>query len=183
MSAASRLFRHNNLRDILGHAAKGAGLSAVVIEKKHQLAESKKKPGDITVQQYHHGFWSVTVAHPLQKKHIEVAARRGGAGGTRQEVAEGTRGLQGRRSTVRAIGVGVDWRRDRDGARDDSQVDRPRSEPRRLPSVHHSPDALLPSFLLLAQTLGAGCDRPSARACLLPSLLSAWGPFLVLFFC
>src|SRR6185437_9388859 len=56
-----------------GHAATGAGLSAVVIEKKHQLAEAKKKPGDITVQQYHHGFWSsafdVTVAHPLQKKH------------------------------------------------------------------------------------------------------------------
>src|SRR6185437_14221835 len=78
----SRLFRHNNLRDILGHAAKGAGLSAVVIEKKHQLAESKKKPGDITVQQYHHGFWSsafdVTVAHPLQKKLIEVAASEAG---------------------------------------------------------------------------------------------------------
>jgi hypothetical protein len=78
----SRVFRHNNLRDILGHAAKGAGLSAVVIEKKHQLAESKKKPGDITVQQYHHGFWSsafdVTVAHPLQKKLIEVAASEAG---------------------------------------------------------------------------------------------------------
>ena len=65
------------LRDILGHAAKAAGLSAVVIEKKNQISGSKKKPGDITVQQYHRGFSStafdVTVTHPLQKKYIEVA--------------------------------------------------------------------------------------------------------------
>jgi hypothetical protein len=78
----SRLFRHNNLRDILGHAAKGAGLSAVVIEKKHQITGSKKKPGDITVQQYHHGFpstaFDVTIAHPLQKKFIEVAMSEAG---------------------------------------------------------------------------------------------------------
>jgi hypothetical protein len=73
----SRVFRHNHVRDILGHAAKGAGLSAVVIEKKNQITGSNKKPGDITVQQYHRGFattaFDVTVAHPLQKKHIEVA--------------------------------------------------------------------------------------------------------------
>ena len=31
----SLLFRHNNVRDILGHAARGAGLAAVVIEKKN----------------------------------------------------------------------------------------------------------------------------------------------------
>src|SRR5690348_5733348 len=70
----SRLFRHNQVRDIFGHSA---GLSAVVIEKKNQITGSKKKPGDITVHQYHRGFSStafdVTVAHPLQKKHIEVA--------------------------------------------------------------------------------------------------------------
>lgn len=78
----SRVFRHNNLRDILGHSAKAAGLSAVVIEKKNQIAGSKKKPGDITVQQYHRGFQSsafdVTVAHPLQKKYIEVAMSEAG---------------------------------------------------------------------------------------------------------
>ena len=48
-NGTSRVFRHNNLRDILGHSAKAAGLSAVVIEKKNQIAGSKKKPGDITV--------------------------------------------------------------------------------------------------------------------------------------
>jgi ubiquitin carboxyl-terminal hydrolase 44/49 len=78
----SRLFRHNHVRDILGHSAKAAGLSAVVIEKKNQITGSKKKPGDITVQQYHRGFSStafdVTVAHPLQKKHIDVALGEAG---------------------------------------------------------------------------------------------------------
>jgi len=73
----SRVFRHNNLRDILGHAARGAGLAAVVIEKKNQITGSNQKPGDITVQQYHRGFSStafdVTVTHPLQKNYIEVA--------------------------------------------------------------------------------------------------------------
>jgi hypothetical protein len=44
----SRVFRHNALRDILAHTAKAAGLSAVVVEKKHQITGSKKKPG-------HHG--------------------------------------------------------------------------------------------------------------------------------
>ena len=66
----SRVFRHNNLRDILGHAARGAGLAAVVIEKKNQITGSQQKPGDITIQQYSHGFSStafdVTVTHPLQ---------------------------------------------------------------------------------------------------------------------
>ena len=78
----SRVFRHNNLRDILAHAAKAAGLSAVAVEKKNQIAGSKRKPGDITVQQYHRGFstsaFDVTVAHPLQKKHIEVAMSEAG---------------------------------------------------------------------------------------------------------
>jgi hypothetical protein len=78
----SRVFRHNNLRDILAHTAKAAGLSAVVVEKKNQIAGSTKKPGDITVQQYHRGFQSsafdVTVAHPLQKKHIDVAMSEAG---------------------------------------------------------------------------------------------------------
>jgi hypothetical protein len=81
-NGTSRVFRHNNLRDILGHSAKAAGLSAVVIEKKNQIAGSKKKPGDITVQQYHRGFQSsafdVTVAHPLQKKYIDVAMSEAG---------------------------------------------------------------------------------------------------------
>jgi len=78
----SRVFRHNNLRDILAHTAKAAGLSAVVVEKKNQIAGSTKKPGDITVQQYHRGFpssaFDVTVAHPLQKKYIEVAMSEAG---------------------------------------------------------------------------------------------------------
>jgi hypothetical protein len=78
----SRLFRHNQMRDIFGHSAKAAGLSAVVIEKKNQITGSKKKPGDITVHQYHRGFSStafdVTVAHPLQKKHIDVALEEPG---------------------------------------------------------------------------------------------------------
>ena len=78
----SRVFRHNHLRDILGHAARGAGLSAVVIEKKNQITGSSKKPGDITVQQYHRGFAStafdVTVTHPLQKKSIDIAMSEAG---------------------------------------------------------------------------------------------------------
>ena len=51
-NGASLLFRHNSIRDILGHAARAAGLSAVVTEKKHQVEGSNAKPGDITVQHY-----------------------------------------------------------------------------------------------------------------------------------
>ena len=47
----SLVFRHNNVRDILGHSARAAGLAAVVIEKKNQIEGSRTKPGDITVQQ------------------------------------------------------------------------------------------------------------------------------------
>ena len=78
----SLLFRHNNVRDILGHAARAAGLSAVVMEKKYQIEGSSEKPGDITVQQYHRGFalsaFDVTITHPLQKKYIEVAMEEAG---------------------------------------------------------------------------------------------------------
>jgi hypothetical protein len=78
----SLLFRHNNVRDILGHAAKAAGLSAVVTEKKYQIEGSNEKPGDITVQQYHRGFalsaFDVTISHPLQIKYIEVAMEEAG---------------------------------------------------------------------------------------------------------
>jgi hypothetical protein len=78
----SFLFRHNNIRDILGHAARGAGLAAVVIEKKNQIDGSNAKPGDITVQQYHRGFASsafdVTITHPLQKKFINIAMEEAG---------------------------------------------------------------------------------------------------------
>ena len=67
--------------DVLGHAARGAGLSAVVIEKKNQIAGSRVKPGDITVQQYHRGFatsaFDVTITHPLQKKFLKEEARDG----------------------------------------------------------------------------------------------------------
>ena len=75
------LYRHNSLRDILGHSARAAGLSAVV-EKKNQIEGSNEKPGDITVQQYHRGFpssaFDVTVTHPLQKKYLEVAMEEAG---------------------------------------------------------------------------------------------------------
>lgn len=78
----SLVFRHNNVRDILGHAARGAGLTAVIIEKKNQVAGSRAKPGDITVQQYHRGFatsaFDVTVTHPLQKKFLEIAMEEAG---------------------------------------------------------------------------------------------------------
>jgi hypothetical protein len=78
----SRVFRHNNVRDLLSHAATAAGLTAVVVEKKNQITGSKKKPGDLTVQQYHSGFpssaFDVTVAHPLQKKHIDIAMSEAG---------------------------------------------------------------------------------------------------------
>ena len=46
-NGASLLFRHNSIRDILGHTARAAGLSAVVTEKKHQVEGSNAKPGDI----------------------------------------------------------------------------------------------------------------------------------------
>ena len=52
----SLYFRHNSIRDILGHAARAAGLSAVVIEKRNQVEGSNAKPGDITVQHYHRAF-------------------------------------------------------------------------------------------------------------------------------
>jgi len=78
----SLIFRHNNVRDILGHAARGAGLAAVVIEKKNQVEGSTKKPGDISVQQYHRGFpttaFDVTVSHPLQLKYLTVAMDEAG---------------------------------------------------------------------------------------------------------
>jgi hypothetical protein len=75
-------FRHNNIRDILGHSARAAGLAAVVLEKKNQVDGSNERPGDITVQQYHRGFASsafdVTITHPLQKKFIEIAMEEAG---------------------------------------------------------------------------------------------------------
>ena len=78
----SLVFRHNNVRDILGHAARAAGLAAVVLEKKNLVPGSKSKPGDITVQQYHRGFSStafdVTISHPLQSKYITVAMEGSG---------------------------------------------------------------------------------------------------------
>ena len=78
----SLVFRHNNVRDILGHSARAAGLAAVVMEKKHQVEDSKEKPGDITVQQYHRGFatsaFDVTISHPLQKKFIQIAMEEAG---------------------------------------------------------------------------------------------------------
>jgi hypothetical protein len=78
----SLLFRHNNVRDILGHSARAAGLAAVVIEKKNQIDGSKAKPGDITVQQYHRGFASsafdVTISHPLQQKYKDIAMEEAG---------------------------------------------------------------------------------------------------------
>jgi hypothetical protein len=53
-----------------------------VIEKKNQVAESKVKPGDITVQQYHRGFatsaFDVTITHPLQQKFLEIAMEEAG---------------------------------------------------------------------------------------------------------
>jgi hypothetical protein len=81
-NSPSLVFRHNNVRDILGHSARGAGLAAVVIEKKNQIAGSNEKPGDITVQQYHRGFatsaFDVTITHPLQQKFLEIAMEEGG---------------------------------------------------------------------------------------------------------
>ena len=81
-NGASLLFRHNSIRDILGHAARAAGLSAVVIEKKNQVEGSNAKPGDITVQHYHRGFASsafdITVSHPLQKKYLDIAMAEAG---------------------------------------------------------------------------------------------------------
>ena len=81
-NGTSLLFRHNNIRDILGHSARAAGLAAVVTEKKNQIEGSNAKPGDITVQQYHRGYASsafdVTISHPLQKKFIEIAMEEPG---------------------------------------------------------------------------------------------------------
>ena len=66
----------------MGHSARGAGLAAVVLEKKNLVSGSKAKPGDITVQQLHRGFEStafdVTITHPLQAKYIDIAMEEGG---------------------------------------------------------------------------------------------------------
>jgi hypothetical protein len=81
-NGTSLCYRHNNVRDIMGHAARGAGLAAVVLEKKNQIDGSNEKPGDITVQQYHRGFatsaFDVTIAHPLQQKYKEIAMEEAG---------------------------------------------------------------------------------------------------------
>ena len=61
-NGTSLVFRHNNVRDILGHSARAAGLAAVVIEKKNQVDGSKAKPGDI----------------PLQKKYLEMVMEEAG---------------------------------------------------------------------------------------------------------
>ena len=53
-----------------------------MIEKKDQIAGSRAKPGDITVQQYHRGFptsaFDVTIAHPLQQKYLKIAMEEAG---------------------------------------------------------------------------------------------------------
>jgi len=81
-NGTSLVFRHNNVRDILGHSARAAGLAGVVIEKKNQIDGSLVKPGDITVQQYCRGFstsaFDVTISHPLQKKYLDIAMDRAG---------------------------------------------------------------------------------------------------------
>lgn len=78
----SLVHRHNHVRDIMGHSARGAGLAAVVLEKKNLVSGSKSKPGDITVQQLRRGFEStaldVTISHPLQQKYINIAMEKGG---------------------------------------------------------------------------------------------------------
>ena len=78
----SLVFRHNNVRDILGHSARAAGLAAVGDEKKNQIDGSNAKPGDITIQQYHRGFatsaFDVTIAHPLQQKYKDIAMEEAG---------------------------------------------------------------------------------------------------------
>ena len=73
----SLLFRHNSLRDILGHSARAAGLSAVV-EKKNQVEGSNEKPGDILCNSTTGAGFDVTVTHPLQKKYLEVAMEEAG---------------------------------------------------------------------------------------------------------
>ena len=76
-NGTSLLFRHNNVRDILGHSARAAGLTAVVIEKKNQVEGSNEKPGDITVQQYHRGFASSTFDVTIST-HLEIAMEEAG---------------------------------------------------------------------------------------------------------
>src|SRR6185437_10830405 len=73
----SLLFRHNSIRDILGHAARAAGLSAVVIEKKNQVEGSNAKPGDIPS--------NITIVASrlplltsLQKKYLDIAMAEAG---------------------------------------------------------------------------------------------------------
>ena len=67
----SLVYRHNNIRDVLSHSAKAAGLTAVVTEKKDQVEGSKAKPGDITIQQYHRGYpssaFDITISHLAEK--------------------------------------------------------------------------------------------------------------------
>ena len=117
----SLLFRHNNVRDILGHAARAAGLSGVVAEKKYQVEGSSEKPGDITVQQYHRGFalsaFDVTISHPLQRKYIEVAMEEGGvaAQDAHDKKLQKSLAICDKLCSSR---VGVTWRCYRDGTRD-----------------------------------------------------------------
>jgi hypothetical protein len=79
--SSSLVFRHNKVRDILKHAAIGAGLSAVDREEEPG-GGLQGQAGDISVQQYHRGFatsaFDVTISHPLQKKYIEIAMEEGG---------------------------------------------------------------------------------------------------------
>src|SRR5687768_4584861 len=97
-------FPHNSVRDILGHAARVADFSAVVIEKMSQAEVCSFKPGDITAQHYHRGFASsaldITVSHPLQKKYLSSG----------QEVAEVSRSVSARGHLLCGVRLGVDGR-------------------------------------------------------------------------
>jgi hypothetical protein len=112
----SWVYRHNNIRDILGHSARAAGLAAVVIEQKNQIDGSKAKPGDITVQQYHRGFASsafdVTIAHPLQKKFIEIAMDEAGVAAEEAHDRKLLKSLEVcQKEGIHFVpGLGVDWR-------------------------------------------------------------------------
>jgi len=159
----SLVFRHNNVRDILGHSARAAGLAAVVIEKKNQVDGSKEKPGDITVQQYHRGFatsaFDVTISHPLQKKYIEIAMEEAGV------VAEEAHDRKLQKSLAVCEKEGIHFVPLTGGSRDGSQVDRAGKCARRLPRVSDSPQSVRADLVLSSEALGSVCDRRLELAC------------------
>ena len=94
-SGGDRIGRHNAVRDALFHVAQAAAFSPT-LETGHNLPDSQRRPGDITIPNWSRGrpaAVDVTVTSPLQISTIANAAREAGVAARRREVAKDTSNL------------------------------------------------------------------------------------------